>query len=348
MGKQQTAKEAKAGNGPGKKTGNAKKATWKKHDVKKPMSNKNGKATTSSPKNGATRSPPAPVKGNNAKKVTYKNNRTAANKNKKGDWISSLVTQSVTMDAKAETGTASSATAASKTERDRKRQEKKEEREEKKRGRTTMEEKGNITSRDRQTSSSSIKSKVAQQIVSQASQKQKVERLDKQVVEIIERLNPELPPETTRKNRPYVKPYRSPDLQEDSDKPLGKAVQGRGSTMTEALLPPRPSDYGGCGLARSSLHVDLRDPSFIPRLEREFAEHIEGFKTKVISKSMKKQLDGNMLWRQLQQSKQQPRIGSGGAGKKSAPLMQKKIHGRKLADMKPDDRVEAMIKAGLI
>jgi hypothetical protein len=66
----------------------------------------------------------------------------------------------------------------------------------------------------------------------------------------------------------------------------------------------------------------------MPKLEQEFQEHIPGFFGKQRTKAMKKQLDGNMLWRQL-------------AEKRYA-----KVNGRKLSDMTPDERVEALIAAG--
>ena len=66
---------------------------------------------------------------------------------------------------------------------------------------------------------------------------------------------------------------------------------------------PRPRDYGGLGLARPSLFLRLDDPAFVPKLTEEFQEHIPGFFGKQRTKAMKKQLDGNMLWRQLLEKK---------------------------------------------
>ena len=99
-------------------------------------------------------------------------------------------------------------------------------------------------------------------------------------------------------------------------------------------MQPRKRDYGGLGLARPTLFLSLRDPSFLPLLQQEFAEHVPGFFGKQRTKAMKKQLDGNMLWRQLQ--KQKTQHGS------------KTFNGKKLSDMTPDERVEAMIKLGAI
>jgi hypothetical protein len=111
-----------------------------------------------------------------------------------------------------------------------------------------------------------------------------------------------------------------------SNEPKGKAVVWK--KWTEESVQPRRRDYGGLGLARPSMFLTLSDPSFMPRLEQEFQEHIPGFFGKQRTKAMKKQLDGNMLWRQL------------------AEKRHTKVNGRKLSDMNPDERVEAMIAAG--
>lgn len=110
----------------------------------------------------------------------------------------------------------------------------------------------------------------------------------------------------------------------------GKATPG--NRLNDEMVQPRRRDYGGLGLARPSMFIALHDPSFVPKLEEEFAEHIPGFFGKQKTKAMKKQLDGNMLWRQL-------------AEKRAGDT---KLGGKKLSGMTPDERVEAMIKAGMI
>ncbi|GKY97897.1 hypothetical protein MPSEU_000747700 [Mayamaea pseudoterrestris] len=95
-------------------------------------------------------------------------------------------------------------------------------------------------------------------------------------------------------------------------------------------IQPRRNDYGGIGLARDSLYLELSDPSFGAKLQQEFAEHVSGFFGKQRTKAMKKQLNSNMLWKQM-------------ATKKDL-----RIDGKRLGDMKPDDQVEALIKAGVI
>ena len=110
----------------------------------------------------------------------------------------------------------------------------------------------------------------------------------------------------------------------------------------EDCQQPRPSDYGGIGLARASLWISLDDPSWQPKLEEEFAEHVTGFFGKNRTKAMKKQLDGKMLWRQLMAEKQ---------GKEQNAMSHpgnQKINGKKLSAMTSDERIEAMIRAGMI
>lgn len=127
-------------------------------------------------------------------------------------------------------------------------------------------------------------------------------------------------------------------LEEKSSRPYqawdatkkGKATTG--NQLKEELIQPRRRDYGGLGLARPSLYIELRDPSFVPKLNEEFAEHVSGFFGKQRTKAMKRQLDRNMLWRQLAEKREDSR----------------KLEGKKLSEMNPDERVEAMIKAGMI
>lgn len=125
---------------------------------------------------------------------------------------------------------------------------------------------------------------------------------------------------TTHRSRPY----------QENDVKKGKATSG--NRLNDEMIQPRRRDYGGLGLARPSIFISLRDPSFVPKLEEEFAEHVPGFFGKQKTKSMKKQLDGNMLWRQLAEKRADDR----------------KFEGKKLSEMSADERVEAMIKAGMI
>ena len=128
--------------------------------------------------------------------------------------------------------------------------------------------------------------------------------------------------------------------------------------LTNTNIQPRKNDYGGMGLARPSLLISLRDDSFIPKFEEEFREHIPGFFGKQRTKAMKKQLDGNMLWRRMLKDKNEKSSSSSSSegngqkkNKKSQPKHQQqniKYDGKKLSDMTPDERVEAMIKLGMI
>jgi hypothetical protein len=105
----------------------------------------------------------------------------------------------------------------------------------------------------------------------------------------------------------------------------------------EDVIQPRRCDYGGIGLARPSLWIAIDDPSCQPKIEEEFAEHVDGFFGKQRTKAMKKQLDGNMLWRQIHNKTNV-----------TNNLMLKRLNGKKLSEMNPDERVEAMLKAGII
>lgn len=124
----------------------------------------------------------------------------------------------------------------------------------------------------------------------------------------------------------------------------GKAVSG--PIMPDSLLQPRKRDYGGLGQARPSLFLDLRDESFKPKLEEEFSEHIVGFYGKIRTKAMKKQTESNMLWRRLLERKQQITAESEKSdGKKTT---KRTLEGNSFAHLTPDQRVEALIKAGII
>ena len=112
-------------------------------------------------------------------------------------------------------------------------------------------------------------------------------------------------------------------------------------------IQPRKRDYGGLGLARPSIGISLRDPSFIPKLEQEFAEHINGFFGKQRTKAMKKQLNGNMLWRQLASAKQALAAQNNNKQNHNS-ILQQKVNGVKLMDMTTEQRVDAMIKAKLL
>jgi hypothetical protein len=68
---------------------------------------------------------------------------------------------------------------------------------------------------------------------------------------------------TGRKSNPKL--YMDPESQVK-----GKAVSRQ--QLTEENIQPIKSGYGGLGLARPSMLLLLRDPSFIPKIEEEFYE----------------------------------------------------------------------------
>jgi len=100
--------------------------------------------------------------------------------------------------------------------------------------------------------------------------------------------------------------------------------KSRKRKWSEDSIQPRRSDYSGIGLARISMYIQFADPSFFPKLEEEFQEHIPGFFGKQRTKAMKRQTDGNMLWRRL--------------------ANEKKNNSKKFKGMSTDDRVQAMIE----
>jgi len=74
-----------------------------------------------------------------------------------------------------------------------------------------------------------------------------------------------------------------------------------------------------------SMYIEFLDPSYYPKLEEEFREHIPGFFGKQRTKAMKRQTDGNMLWRRLADDKK------------------KNSNNKKFKNMSTDERVLAMI-----
>ena len=92
------------------------------------------------------------------------------------------------------------------------------------------------------------------------------------------------------------------------------------------IMEPRKSDYGGLGLARPTLYLAFTDPSWQPRLEEAFAEHVPGWSGKPpMMQAMKKQRDANLLWKRLQREKKNTKANR---------------------HMTPDERVEALLKSG--
>lgn len=172
-----------------------------------------------------------------------------------------------------------------------------------------------------------------------------LERLNVLIASIVQRQigysDEERKPSTLTPDERKSKRKQPMGNQSDSNK-KGKAVAG--PIMPESLLQPRKKDYGGLGQARPSLFLDLRDESFKPKLEEEFYEHINGFYGKIRTKAMKKQTEGNMLWRQLLEHKQGKNVTEKTEGKSKT----KKLDGAVFSKMTPDQRVEAIIKAGMI
>lgn len=122
-----------------------------------------------------------------------------------------------------------------------------------------------------------------------------------------------------------------------------KGKASKRSKYEPSNIQPSVGSYGGLGFARPSLYLHLLDPSFVPKFREEYAEHIPGFFGKARSKVMKKQLDGDMLWRKLLEKK---RGGPGGGTDKD--WAEEKYRGKRIKDMHPDARVDALIRLGFL
>lgn len=134
--------------------------------------------------------------------------------------------------------------------------------------------------------------------------------------------------DTKERPQPYYDlPYKGDEKgSRTSHYVMASKKRKRGKWSEESIQPLR-SDYSGIGLARMSMYIQFVDPSYFPKLEEEFKEHIPGFFGKQRTKAMKKQIDGNMLWRRLADEKK------------------KNGNTKKFKNMSADERVQAMIDA---
>lgn len=129
--------------------------------------------------------------------------------------------------------------------------------------------------------------------------------------------------------------------------PKGKATRRATLRHDSKELQPRKRDYNGQGLVRPTLYLPLDDPSFVPKLELEFAEHVPGFFGRAKTKAAKKQSDGNMLWKRCLRAKEAGKAGEsddgggGGGGRKK----KKKRGGSKA---KLAERVDDLMKEGIM
>ena len=235
-------------------------------------------------------------KGKNSKKAL-----PPKTNNEMNDWIASLAKQSTA----SSDGTANQSTVPSKAERIQKRAAKKARRQQRQ-----EERKKPAASTDRVANAKPLPRK---RVADHEASKRRLKRLAQFLMEV-RKAHPKI-----ERQRLYV-----PDQEESRIK--------RNRPLNEINIQPRPSDYSGSGLARKSLYLPFQDPSHIPKLEEEFKEHIPGFFGKQRTKAMKRQLDGDMLWRKLADQKQK-----GGS-----------VLPKKLAQLPPDERVQAMIDAGML
>jgi hypothetical protein len=96
-------------------------------------------------------------------------------------------------------------------------------------------------------------------------------------------------------------------------------------------LQPRRKDYSGMGCALPSGYLELTDPSFVPKFQEIYRYHVPGF----FGKPPKYQKSDTTLAKQ-----------KGLVRRQIDPHLV--LQGRKVSDMTPDERVEALLKAGLL
>ena len=129
--------------------------------------------------------------------------------------------------------------------------------------------------------------------------------------------------------------------------PKGKATKSSTLRPQSKEIQPRTRDYNGQGLVRPSLYIPFDDPSFIPKFELEFEEHIPGFFGKSKTKAAKKQSDEKMLWRRCLKAKEEEDDEKGeGVGSSSGKNKNKKRKKKGIGGM--DNKIEGMIKQGVM
>ncbi len=121
--------------------------------------------------------------------------------------------------------------------------------------------------------------------------------------------------------------------------PKGKATKSSTLRPESKELQPRVRDYNGQGLVRPSLYIPFNDPSFKPKVEMEFEEHIPGFFGKAKQKAAKKQSDQNMLWKRCLKAKQ---LAEDGISARSTKRRKAK------KGVGVDDRVEGLMRRGVM
>ena len=121
--------------------------------------------------------------------------------------------------------------------------------------------------------------------------------------------------------------------------PKGKATKSSTLRPESKELQPRVRDYNGQGLVRPSVYIPFNDPSFIPKVEMEFDEHIPGFFGKAKQKAAKKQTDQNMLWKRcLREKMAQDGIACSGSTKRRKVKTGAGV----------DKRVEGLMRRGVV
>ena len=304
-----------------------------------------------------------------------KSNKKGSAESGGGDWLASLARQSTASDKGAKGGAQQSQShATTKEERIQRREQKKLERQERKRvaeekrdaKKLLLQQKkrkrnerdgGTSEQRIRNTSTSSLATRPSPIIDAPRKRKGKrggmTEFSKRALVKLCNNIESTVAQYddtslTTHQGKKQHKKHKSIDQQNDDNTakqqliingvpadPKGKATKSSTLRPDSKELQPRIRDYNGQGLVRRSLFLPLNDPSFVPKLELEFAEHIPGFFGKAKTKAAKKQSDEKMLWRRCLKAKEEE---EGGSGKKK----------KKKNRQGGDDRFESMIRQDIM
>ena len=269
-------------------------------------------------------------KSNNYNNKKKKNSKTKSNGNKNdiNNWITSLARDSASNDI----GTAG-AKIPSKEDRKRKRELKKNKRMEEKELKQLQQQQQQQSSARQSThtlkkappptnphtssgASSSQSQKLSQSVLLELS-RNRIRRMSRNLLTLRKDIYKE---KAASSGGERPRPYYLPEGFKDK-------LKKRKRKWNEDSIQPFKSDYSGIGVARISMYIEFMDPSYYPKLEEEFQEHIPGFFGKQRTKAMKRQMDGNMLWRRLANDK-----------KNNNGKLSKKLKG-----MSADERVQAMI-----
>ncbi|KAK3261894.1 hypothetical protein CYMTET_29229 [Cymbomonas tetramitiformis] len=114
------------------------------------------------------------------------------------------------------------------------------------------------------------------------------------------------------------------------------------TTFVEDVLQPTTAHYGGMGVARPSIWIDLEDPNYLKRFEKVYNEFVQGCNGQ--KKRVKSEQDKNMLWRQLS-NKDKPAVPQTErkSSKAANKLQKKQKGGQAKSGLSREEQIEAYI-----